>query len=235
MSAKQNGVRRIMMVDDDAGVRESLRQLFKHDKRFSVVSEHARAKDAINKLTDLHPKQRPDLVLLDIVMPGMDGISACWKLRRYFPSLTIAMFTARTAATCFEPARVAGADAYLVKATRKERLVETLYLLSCCDESCLCVGEAGSFKPTLHGLPGLLTPREIEVLDYVSTGGIYKQAAEHFCCSESNIKKTIARAIRHLNAKTKAHAIRLWLDEARGVPKATFHLRDYSGKYSNDQ
>jgi DNA-binding NarL/FixJ family response regulator len=232
-NAERNGVQRVTLVDDDAAVRESLRQWFQRDERFAVLSEHARAKDALKQLTDMPSDQQPDLVLLDISMPVMDGIGCCGALRERFPDLTIAMFTASSVRNCFELARLAGADAYIVKGAGRNTLIQTLLQLNRCAGQCLCVAEEDALKPTQHACHEL-TVREIAVLDYISRGGIYKQAAEHFFCSESNIKKTMARAISHLNARSKDHAIRLWLEGARGVLKDTFPPRDDSGRnYTN--
>jgi DNA-binding NarL/FixJ family response regulator len=208
LTGERNGVQQVTLVDDDAGGRESLRLLFRRDERFAVLSEHARAKDALKQLTNMPPNQHPHLVLLDISMPGMDGIECCAGLRERFPDLKIAMFTASSVRNCFEPARLAGADAYIVKGAGRNALIEPLLQLNRCAGQCLCVAETGLLWPAGHARPKL-TARETEVLDYVGRGGIYKQAAEHFYCSESNIKKTMARAISHLNARSKDHAIRL--------------------------
>ena len=101
-NGEPNGVQQVTLVDDDAAVRESVRQPFGRDERFAVLSEHARATDALKQLTDMPPDQQPDLVLLDISMPGMDGIECCCELRGRFPDLVIAMFTARQVSDCFE-------------------------------------------------------------------------------------------------------------------------------------
>jgi len=218
---ERHGARRVMTVDDDCAVRLSLRQILDRDERFVVVSEHARAKDAIHKLTDMPAEQQPHLVLLDITMPGMDGIECCCELRARIPRTVIAMFTGRAVSDCFEPARLAGADAYIVKGTATDQLVRTLHLLRHHDGECLCVAESGALESAKQASHEL-TAREIQVLDYISRGGIYKEAAEHFRCTESNIKKTMARAISHLNARSKDHAIRLWLEAVRRVQKDTF-------------
>jgi len=216
-----NGARRVMIVDDDGAVRQSLRQIFDRDERFAVVSEHGCGKDAIHKLNDMPTHRKPHLALLDITMPGMDGIKCCQELRTCFPELMIAMFTGRLVSDCFEPARLGGADAYIVKGTATDQLVRTLHLLRHHDGECLCVAESGALESAKQASHEL-TAREIQVLDYISRGGIYKEAAEHFRCTESNIKKTMARAISHLNARSKDHAIRLWLEAVRRVQKDTF-------------
>jgi len=217
-NGERNGVRRGMIVDEDCAVRLSSRQIFARDDRFAVVSEHARATDALKHLTEMPGGQLPDMVLLDISMPGMDGIECCQELRTRFPDLVIAMFTARQASDCFEPARLARADASIVKGAANDQLARVLHLLRHHDGECQCVAEADAFEPAKQARHEL-TARAIQVLDYISRGGIYKEAAEHFCCSESNIKKTMSRAIRHLNARSKDHAIRLWSEGARGVLK----------------
>ena len=83
-------------------------------------------------------------------------------------------------------------------------------------------------------IPRTLTNREIGLMNFISLGGGYKQAADRFGCSESNIKKTVARAIRHLGARSKDHAIRLWLEGARGIQKDTFPQQDVSATNSTN-
>lgn len=119
-------MKRVTLVDDDCGVRESLRQLYKRDDLFTVLSEHARAKDANKQLTYTPPDQQPHLVLLDIAMPGMDGIECCGELRQRFPDLVIAMFTARRLPCYAQAARLAGADAYFCKSMEPGPLLAEL-------------------------------------------------------------------------------------------------------------
>jgi DNA-binding NarL/FixJ family response regulator len=206
----KKGRRRIALVDDDPAVLASLEAGL--GRQFDIVAKCASGEEALNVFSDLPRNRRPHLVLLDIKMPGMDGIECCRKLRSEFPELVIAMHTAKSVRECFENALRAGADAFIVKGVAIEQLARTLGELKRQPiEECRCLAAAPAANEALKTVD-VLTNREIELMDYVSQGFSYKQAADHFGCSESNIKKTVARAIRHLTARSKDHAIRLWLE-----------------------
>jgi len=214
---ERHGARRVMTVDDDCAVRQSLRQIFARNECFAVVSEHARAKDAIHKLTDMPTDQQPHLVLLDIAMPGMDGIECCCELRARFPELVIAMFTGRSVSDCFEPARLAGADAFIVKGTATDQLFHVLFQLRHRDGECQCVAQ-----PRLHELItpphplGLLTPCEERVVKLVSSGLIQKEVASELGCSVRNVRKHLTRAKIRMGAQSLAHLICLWVESHGG-------------------
>jgi len=208
---------RVTLADDDCGVRQSLRQLFSRDERFAVLSKHARAKDALKQLTDLPPDRQPDLVLLDFSMPGMDGIECCYELRERFPDLVIAMFTGTSARKGFEPARLAGADAYIVKGTATDQLVHTLRLLRHHDGECLCVDprRLRELLTPLHP-SGPLTPCEKRVVKLISSGLIQKEVASELGCSVRNVRKHLALARQRMGAQSLTHLIRLWVERNGG-------------------
>ncbi len=223
-----NGARRVMIVDDDGAVRQSLSQIFDRDERFAVVSEHGCAKDAIHKLNDMPTDQQPHLVLLDISMPGMDGIECCSELRTRFPGLVIAMFTGRRLASFAEAAREAGADAYFCKTMDLRALVEKLAGL------CPVIGTAGLLPPgtafgrqesrpsvnarclligpdvmiggavggaTLHHNPRL-SPRQEEIMEFVAQGFAPKEIAALLGLSSWTIYSQLHRAEEKLRKAT---------------------------------
>ena len=209
---ERNGARRVMIVDDDCAVRLSLRQIFFRAGRFVVASEHARGDDAIHKLTDMPTDQQPDLVLLDITMPRMDGIECCSELRARSPGLIIAMFTGRSVRECFDPTRLAGADAFIVKDVSMDQLITNLYKLRRCDTRCLCVGPpTGSGIRAGGGAGNMLSPENEAVIQLISTGFCIKQIADDLCIHEQTVKWHLGEIRRKLHALSNPDAVRIWL------------------------
>lgn len=181
----------LALVDDDPAVLASLEAgLGRH---FNIVAKCTCGEEVLKEFSDLPKVQRPQLLLLDIKMPGMNGIECCRELRRLFRELVLAMHTAKSVRERFEDARLIGADAFIVKGVALKNVEGTLQHLERREGLCVCVagGEQPAKRPA--NAPQTFTTREIEVLDFVSRGHLYKQAAGHFACSESNIKKTVAR------------------------------------------
>ncbi len=109
---------RILLVDDHALFRQGLRQLLATTPDLLVVGEAGSASEAF----ELVPQLAPDVVLMDIAMPGLDGIAATAALRQRFPTLRVVMLTMYEPTTAGEAARAAGAIAYVVKSSRPEEL-----------------------------------------------------------------------------------------------------------------
>jgi DNA-binding NarL/FixJ family response regulator len=109
---------RILLVDDHALFRQGLRQLLATTPDIVVVGEAGSASEAF----ELVPQLAPDVVLMDIAMPGLDGIAATAALRQRFPTLRVVMLTMYEPTTSGAAARAAGAIAYVVKSSRPEEL-----------------------------------------------------------------------------------------------------------------
>ncbi len=107
--------KRVALVDDDPSVRAAAQVLLESSGLFRVVTSCVCGRDALKAVADVPPDQRPQLVLLDIRMPNLDGIECCQELRHLFPALVIAMFSARRLPCFVNGARQAGADAYYWK------------------------------------------------------------------------------------------------------------------------
>lgn len=113
---------RILIVDDHALFRQGLRQLLATTEDLVVVGEAASGSEALERVAEL----APDVVLMDIAMPDLDGIAATATLRQRFPDLRIVMLTMYEAATHEGAARAAGACDYVVKSSRPEELFHAI-------------------------------------------------------------------------------------------------------------
>src|SRR6266851_611217 len=113
---------RLLLVDDHALFREGLAGLFAYQDDFVVVGEAADAQTALAQTAAL----RPDIVLMDIYMPGDDGIATTRRLKAEFPEVTVVMLTVHDATDKLLEAIKAGAQGYLVKNIRSAELLEQL-------------------------------------------------------------------------------------------------------------
>lgn len=207
--------KRIMLVDDDRVMLATLEEGLLEG--FDIVAKCETGEDALKLLSALPSDLHPQLVVLDIRMPGTGGIACCRELRRLFPVVLVAMHTAKSARACFEQARNAGADAYIEKGTPMEELAEELRGLERRKRKCVCVAPLGlgnSNRPP-HGLD-LLTPCESIVLERLSKGQVQKEIAAVMGCSERNVRKLLSRAKARFGAGTTGQLIRLWLAKQEG-------------------
>ena len=164
-------------------------------------------------LPALPAEQEPDLVLLDIKMPGMSGIQSCDELRRLFPTLIIAMHTARPAQECFEKARQAGADAYFVKGLAMELLVGSMHQLQRREGECVCIAPKISGSVSLDASKrAVLSPENERVMRLLSHGSGIKQIAEQLALHEQTVKWHLAEIRRKLRAGSNPDAVRIWVD-----------------------
>ena len=204
--------KRLVIVDDDPTVRESLSLGL--GEAFEIVAICASGDEAMATLTRLPVRDLPHAVLLDIRMPGMDGTECCRELRKAFPQLVIAMHTARAVREKFEEARVAGADAYLVKGSLPPaQLANTLLRLKRAEGQCLCVAGDGLAHPATTRQVKPLTPCETRVVELLSEGLMQKEVAAGLGCSLRNVRKHLAAAKRRQGAGTIAQLIRIWTEK----------------------
>lgn len=116
---------RIVLVDDHDFVRRSIRRLLETESDFTVCAEASNRAETLHALR-LH---RPDLLILDLVLPGEDGLAFVSEIRRQHPDLLILILSLHKETLFAEPALRAGADGYLMKNDAPERLVEAIHTL----------------------------------------------------------------------------------------------------------
>ncbi len=113
---------RVMVVDDHPIVREGLRDALVLSGEFEVVGLAGDGHEAVRKAREL----RPDIILMDIMMPGKDGIEACREVLDEFPETRVLVLTASTEEEAVVESAAAGAAGYLLKDTRREDLLEAV-------------------------------------------------------------------------------------------------------------
>lgn len=197
----------LLLVDDHALFREGLVRLFAYQPDFTVVGEAANAAEAVA----LARRVRPDLVLMDIDLPGEDGIAATRRLKAELPDTTVVMLTVYDDTDVLLQAIKAGAQGYLVKNIRSAELLEQLRNMA--------QGEAPISRRMAtrllqefhrHSEPlepeADLTARELEVLELVAARLANKEIAARLGISEHTVKNHMKNILGKLHLRSRRHA-----------------------------
>lgn len=213
---------RLLLVDDHALFRDGLISLLSYQDDFTVVGEAEDAESALEQARALEP----DIVLMDIELPGADGVIATQLLKLEMPAITVVMLTAHDDSQTLFEAIKAGAQGYLVKNMRSRELLEQLRGLAR-GEAAISRRMAARILEEIRGEaepfgPGEeLTARELEVLELVAARLSNVEIAERLVISEHTVKNHLKSILSklHLHNRHQAAAYgiaRGWLPRARG-------------------
>jgi len=211
--ARTKTKRKIFLVDDHAVVREGLKSIIGREKSLAVCGESEDAEEALHKIKGVHP----DLVVVDIVLPGMSGIDLTKKLRSLYPKMPILVLSTYKESLYAERALRSGANGYITKRDGGEKLVSALhhvlggqtYVSEEFKEILLQkLGSSGQ-KPTFS--MDLLSNRELDVLRLIGQGYGSKEIAANLKISmktvESHRENIRAKLKMHTNSELVQHAI----------------------------
>lgn len=206
----------VAIVEDEREVREGLRYLLGRDGRIRIAGAFARAEDFLEWL-ETNPE--PELVLMDLNLPGMSGIEATRLLRSRRPDIMVLILTIFEEGEKILSSIRAGAKGYILKNTKPEALAEQI----------LSAREAGSpISPTVarlileelqRGVPADegrsydLTPREREVLRDIVDGFTCRELAERHHIADSTAKKHLLHIYQKLNVSSRAEIVRKAIEE----------------------
>ena len=203
---------RILLVDDHAVVRQGLKMFLELDPDLVVVGEAENGKQAIEQVSDLHP----DVVLMDLLMPVMDGISAIKAIRSDLPETEIIALTSVLEDASVMGAMRAGAIGYLLKNTQADELCQAIKAAAA-GQVQLSPQVAARLMREVHApeSPEKLTERETEVLRLLALGGANKEIALGLGIGELTVKTHVSSILSKLNvpSRTQAalHAVRIGL------------------------
>ena len=196
---------RILVVDDHAVVRKGLIMVLRQEPDFEVVGD---AENGIKGL-DAAKRLNPDIVLVDLVMPLMDGQEMALALRKSDPDIKIMMLTGTEVDDRVVDLVAAGIEGYVLKNIEPGELVRAIRSVT--------HGEAylhpAVMKKVLgqirlqHTLPVSLTPREMEVLEWMSTPNTYKQIAAQLSVSEETVRSHAKNILEKMNQPNRAQAV----------------------------
>ena len=208
---------RVLLVDDHAIVRDGIRALLALQPDIAVAGEASNGRDAVALADSL----RPDVILMDLVMPGMDGIEAIGLIVAGQPASRILVLTSFSAEDKVFPAIKAGAMGYLLKDCNSEELVRAIHQVYRGESSLhpkiarmllheMAVGRPPSGRESLtpHGQPPVdpLTERELEVLKLIARGKSNRQIADELVVSEGTVRTHVSNILSklHLASRTQA-------------------------------
>ena len=210
--AEEHESLRILVVDDHLIVRQGLRLILEEaGDDFEIVGEAANGEEALKIADEVHP----DLVLMDIRMPGMDGIEAIEQLKQRQPALIVVILTTYDDDALILRGLRAGASGYLLKDTNRDILFRTIraavrgetLLQPEIMAHVLALPAPPIISPESDGESGLLTDREREVLYGVARGERSKEIALHLHIAENTVKGYLASIYAKLGVDSRASAV----------------------------
>jgi DNA-binding NarL/FixJ family response regulator len=198
-----------LAVDDHATVRQGLALMFRQADDLELVGTVETGEDAVSAIR----RHKPQVVIMDVRLPGMDGISALKRLKEAAPSVKTVMFSAYGDRRLLSDAIAAGARGYVMKGSPPEDLLRAIRTV--------VAGKAfvdPSLSPVLIMTNGMLdaplTEREREILQLLAEGLHTEEVAARMGLSAETVKSDTKRAIQKLEADTRVHAVAIALRQA---------------------
>jgi DNA-binding NarL/FixJ family response regulator len=202
---------RVLLVDDDDLMRAGLRSVLSSDDTIEVAGEAGDGGEALGRVRET----KPHVVLMDIRMPGVDGISATREVLAGSPDVKVVVLTTFEDDDYIFDALSAGASGFLLKRTKPEDLISAIHAVADGD-SLLSpsvtrrVIDRMATQP-VAGLSGArlekLTPREREVLELIGRGLSNREIAESFVIEESTVKTHVKRILTKLELRDRVQAV----------------------------
>ena len=199
---------KVAIVDDDAGIRDSLSTLIQRAPGFKLMGEYANGETALKEI----PKLLPDVVLMDINLPGMKGYECVRQLKAAHPAVQFLMLTVYEDSDSLFNSLRAGASGYLLKRTASARLLEAIR----------DVFEGGSpmspqlarrvvqffTRPASESAPlAKLTPAEREFLAQLANGYAYKEIADRMNISIDTVRSYVRTVYEKLHVHSRTEAV----------------------------
>jgi DNA-binding NarL/FixJ family response regulator len=199
---------RILAVDDHPLLRNGVVGLIADQPDMKLVAEASNGLEAIQQFR-IH---RPDITLMDLQMPDMNGIDAIIAIRGEFPEARIIVLTTYTGDVQVLRALKAGARAYLLKNLLHKELLETIRSVHAGRKA---VSPEISYQLAEHATDDALTPAEISVLRLIAEGNANKQIADRLSITEETVKGRVKNILSKLGANDRTHAAMIGL--RRGI------------------
>lgn len=207
---------RVVVVDDDEDTRLWFKDVLQPANNFNVAGSFSNAAEALKGI----PPLRPDLTLMDIRLPGLNGIECTKRLKQAMPNMKIIMVTSTHDESCINASLQAGATTFLFKPVESDQLLATLRFAANSQSESKANFESGkrrsvSLKACRACL--LLSRREKEVLASLAEGLLYKEISLKLGVSYASIHKYQHNIFKKLRVSNRSEAIRIWF-EGRNQP-----------------
>jgi DNA-binding NarL/FixJ family response regulator len=202
------GAIRILVVDDHPVVRQGVAALVGGQPDMTIVGQASNGREAIQQFRAHHP----DVVLMDLQMPDMNGLDAMITIRGEAPEARIIVLTTYVGDAQVLRAVKAGARGYLLKSALHRELLDTIRAVYAGKKT---MSAEASYELAEHAGEDALTPAEIRVLHLIAEGNANKEIAEQLCVSEETVKGQVRNILSKLGAKDRTHAAMIGLK--RGI------------------
>jgi DNA-binding NarL/FixJ family response regulator len=203
----------VLLVDDDDLMRAGLKAVLSSDDAIEIVGEAGNGRTAIEEAR----AQRPDVVLMDVRMPDLDGISATREVLAVSPEIKVAILTTFEQDDYIFGALNAGASGFLLKRTKPEELIAAIHTLAAGDSllspsvTRRVIERMAAEHPVAASFAkeklDVLTPREREVLELIARGLSNGEIASEFVIEESTVKTHVKRILMKLHLRDRVQAV----------------------------
>lgn len=215
---------RVLLADDHVVVRQSLRQFLEHERDLEVVGEAGNGEEAVQLTTQL----KPDVTVMDIAMPNVNGIEATKRIKASNPSTSVLALTAYDYDQYIFALLEAGAAGYLLKDVSGQELIEAIKAVrrgDCVLHPAVARKVMARFRQTggekgADSRKGLLTARETEVLKKAARGMWNKEIAEELFLSLSTVEAHLSSIFNKLGVSSRTEAV------VSGLKKGVLTLED---------
>jgi DNA-binding NarL/FixJ family response regulator len=198
----------ILSVDDHPLIRQGVAGLVATQADMNLIAQAANGREAIQQFR----RHRPDITLMDLQMPEMNGLDAIIAIRTEFPEARIIVLTTYAGDVQALRALKAGARAYLLKDSLHKELLATIRAVQAGRKS---MSPEVSFQLAEHATDDTLTPAEVRVLRLIADGDANKEIAAQLSTSEDTVKGQVRNILSKLSAKDRTHAAMIGLK--RGI------------------
>jgi len=199
---------RVLAVDDHVLIREGIAVLLGDEPDMTLVAEASNGREAIQQFRT----HRPDITIMDLQMPEMNGLDAITAIRGEFRDAKIIVLTTYKGDVQILRALKAGAQGYLLKNTIHKELVDTIRAVHAGKKA---LSPEASFEIAEHATDDALTPAEISVLRLIAAGNANKQIADQLSITEETVKGRVKNILSKLGANDRTQAAMIGLK--RGI------------------
>ena len=191
---------RVLTVDDHPLLRDGIASLIADESDMLLAGEAANGREAIEQFRRLHP----DVTLMDLQMPEMNGLDALTAIRAEFPDARIIVLTTYTGDVQIMRALKAGAFAYLLKSLLRKELLTTIRAVHAGKKA---LSPEVSLELAEHAVDAALSPAELRVLRLIAEGKSNREIAAHLLTTEDSIKNHVKNILSKLGANDRTHAV----------------------------